>query len=43
MTNKIVDIPALGDALFNAVSSGKITSAEYKKVIDCLKIIKKIR
>ena len=42
MARKIIDVAALGDALFEAVSSGKISGAEYKKVIDCLKIIKKI-
>ena len=42
MANKVIDISALGEALFEAVSSGKISGKEYKKVIDSLKIIKKI-
>ena len=41
MTKKI-DATTVGDALFEAVNSGKITMKEYKTAIEGWKIIKKV-
>lgn len=36
------EMKGVGEALFEAVSSGKITSAEYSTAIKGIKVIKKV-
>lgn len=40
--SKKFSIGEIGDAAFDAVSSGEITMAEYKSVVAAAKVIKKI-
>ena len=40
--SKKFSISEIGDAAFDAVSSGKITMVEYKSVVAAAKVIKKI-
>ena len=37
-----MDYKIIGNALYKAVSSGKITVEEYKKAVEGIKIIKKV-
>ena len=39
---KKIDVTIVGDALFEAVNSGKITMKEYKAAVEGWKIIKKV-
>lgn len=40
--SKKFSVSEIGDAAFDAVSSGKITMAEYKSVVAAVKVFKKI-
>ena len=42
MKKNIIDIQVVGMLLFDAVSTGKITTKEYKNAVEAIKTIKKV-